>query len=75
MSNLEPLIVTGELIFLTVEERIRFYVQVCESMGLEPLSDSVLLLQYFWKADRPQRKAQSDPVCFAWCLRSAIKES
>ncbi len=41
MSNLEPLIVTGELIFLTAEERIRFYVQVCESMGLNVKSDAL----------------------------------
>ena len=49
MSNLEPLIVTGELIFLTAEERIRFYVQVCKSMGLNPLTRP---LQYFEQIDR-----------------------
>ena len=49
MSKLEPLIVTGELIFLTAEERIRFYVQVCESMGLNPLTRP---LQYFEQIDR-----------------------
>ena len=49
MTKLEPLVVTGELIYLTPEERIRFYVQTCESMGLNPLTRP---LQYFEQIDR-----------------------
>lgn len=63
MSKLEPLVVTGELIFLTGEERIRFYVQVCESMGLNPLSRP---LQFFEQIDRNGKR-----VLILYALRGA----
>ena len=49
MTKLEPLVVTGELIFLTPPERIQFYVQTCESMGLNPFTRP---LQFFEQIDR-----------------------
>jgi hypothetical protein len=49
MTKLEPLVVTGELIFLTPEERIRFYVQSCISWGLDFRTRP---LQYFEQIDR-----------------------
>ncbi len=49
MTKMEPLVVTGELIFLTPPERIQFYVQTCESMGLNPFTRP---LQFFEQIDR-----------------------
>jgi len=49
MTKMEPLVVTGELIQLTPAERIQFYIQTCESMGLNPLTRP---LQYFEQIDR-----------------------
>lgn len=48
-TRLEPLVVTGELIQLTQDERIQFYIQTCESMDLNPLTRP---LQYFEQIDR-----------------------
>jgi hypothetical protein len=63
MSKLEPLIVTGELIYLSPEDRIRFYVQVCESMGLNPLTRP---LQFFEQIDRNGKR-----VLILYALRGA----
>jgi hypothetical protein len=49
MTKLEALVVTGELIFLTPEQRIQFYVQNCHAMGLNPHTRP---LQYFEQIDR-----------------------
>ena len=46
---MESIVVTKDLIYLTPEERIKFYVQVCESMGLNPLTRP---LQYFEQIDK-----------------------
>src|SRR5208337_886927 len=46
---MESLVVTGDLILLTTEERVRFYVQVCESMHLDVRTRP---LQYFEQIDR-----------------------
>lgn len=53
MTKMEPLVVTGELLFLTGEERIKFYIQVCESMGLNPLTRP---LQFFEQIDRNNKR-------------------
>lgn len=63
MTNLEPLVVTGDLIFLTPEERIRFYVQTCQSMGLDFRTRP---LQYFEQIDRNGKR-----VLILYALRGA----
>jgi hypothetical protein len=49
MTKLEPIVVTGDLIHLTSEERTRYYLQVCESMRLNYKTRP---LQYFEQVDR-----------------------
>jgi hypothetical protein len=63
MTKLEPLVVTGELIFLTPEERIRFYVQSCTSWGLDFRTRP---LQYFEQIDRNGKR-----VLLLYALRGA----
>jgi hypothetical protein len=63
MTKLEPLVVTGELIFLTPEERIRFYVQTCEAMYLDYRTRP---LQYFEQIDRNGKR-----VLILYALRAA----
>jgi hypothetical protein len=63
MTNLEPLVVTGDLIFLTPEERIQFYVQTCQSMGLDFRTRP---LQYFEQIDRNGKR-----VLILYALRGA----
>jgi hypothetical protein len=63
MTNLEPLVVTGDLIFLTPEERVRFYVQTCDSMGLDFRTRP---LQYFEQVDRNGKR-----VLILYALRGA----
>lgn len=53
MSKLEPIVVTGDLILLTEEERIRFYVQVCDAMGLDFRTRP---LQYFEQLDHNNKR-------------------
>jgi hypothetical protein len=49
MTKLDPVIVIGDLILLDPEQRIQFYVQVCETMGLDARTRP---LQYFEQIDR-----------------------
>ncbi len=63
MTNLEPLVVTGDLIFLTPEERIQFYVQTCQAMGLDFRTRP---LQYFEQIDRNGKR-----VLILYALRGA----
>ncbi|SRR6266568_4867351 len=49
MTKLDPVVVTGDLILLDPEQRVQFYIQTCESMGLNPLTRP---LQYFEQIDR-----------------------
>lgn len=53
MTKLEPLVVTGELIFLTAPERIQFYVQNCDALGLDFRTRP---LQFFEQVDRNGRR-------------------
>jgi len=49
MTKLDSLVVTGDLILLDPEQRVQFYVQVCNAMGLDFRTRP---LQYFEQIDR-----------------------
>lgn len=50
---MEGIVVTGELIHLTQEERVKFYLQMCHSMGVDYRQRP---LQYFEQIDRNGRR-------------------
>ena len=58
---MESIVVTGDLILLSAEDRVKFYVQVCEAMHLDVRTRP---LQYFEQIDILQFIIPTDIISF-----------